>query len=243
MSPVPVTAILVHLFTASGAVCALLATTALLEGAYERMFVWLGIAFVVDAVDGTLARMVRVEERLPRFSGERLDLVIDYVTYVFIPAVALLKGGYLAGGTGIALAALILLSSLFHFSDTESKADDNSFIGFPAVWNLVAFYVFAFDLPGAATAVVVVAGVAMTFVPWRWVHPLRVAALRPLTLAFTALWSAAAIWCVMAGFPAPVGLKAVLLVVALYAVGLSLMWRGPPADEEPEPGGRAGGVR
>ncbi|MDX2198198.1 MAG: phosphatidylcholine/phosphatidylserine synthase [Phycisphaerae bacterium] len=225
----PLSAIAVHLFTATGAVCALLAALAILDGAYERMFVWLGVAFVVDAIDGTFARMVRVAERLPRFSGERLDLVIDYVTYVFIPALALLHAGYLPGIGGGVLAALMLLSALFHFSDTESKAADNSFIGFPAVWNLIAFYVFAFDLSPLGAAAVVVACVVLTFIPWRWVHPLRVASLRGVTLALSALWAAAAIWIVAGGFPAPLGPKLILLAVAAYTLALVVIRRGDPA--------------
>ena len=98
------------------------------------------------------ARKAKVQLWLPRFSGDRLDLVIDYLTYVFVPALALLQAGFLQGAWGLVLAALILLSSLFHFSDTESKADDYSFVGFPAIWNLVAFYVFAFALPPTAAA-------------------------------------------------------------------------------------------
>lgn len=226
VASVPLTAIAVHLFTASGAVCALFAALALMGGAYERMFVWLGVAFVVDAIDGTFARIVRVAERLPRFSGERLDLVIDYVTYVFIPALALLHAGFLPGTAGGILGALILLSSLFHFADTESKAADNSFIGFPAVWNLIAFYVFAFAMPPAFVAAVVVACVTLTFVPWRWVHPLRVVELRKLTLGLSALWAAAAMWIVAGGFPAPLGPKLILLLVAAYALALVALRRG-----------------
>lgn len=227
----PFAAVAVHLFTASGVVCALFATLALMDGAYERMFIWLGVAFVIDAVDGTLARIVRVSERLPRFSGERLDLVIDYVSYVFVPVLALWKAKYLGGNFGLALSAAILLSSLFHFADLRSKAADNSFIGFPAVWNLVAFYVFAFDLSPLIAAAVVTFCVVMTFVPWRWVHPLRVVTLRRLTLAMTALWCIAALWCVMAGFPAGPVVKAVLLLVAAYAIGLSFLWRRAPEQE------------
>ena len=146
----------VHLFTALGAVCGLLAALAAFDGAWERMFAWLGLALVIDGIDGTFARMAHVEERLPRFSGERLDLVVDYVTYVFVPALALLRAGYLTGTGGLVIAALILLSSLYHFSDLASKGEDYSFIGFPAVWNIVAFYVFALSPPGWLTYAVLV---------------------------------------------------------------------------------------
>src|SRR6476469_3483388 len=107
-------AALVHVFTAFGVVCALLATRAVILGSWGQMFAWLGLALVIDGIDGTFARMADVSGRLPRFSGDRLDLVIDYVTYVFVPALALLQAGYLgADVSGVVLASLILLSSLF----------------------------------------------------------------------------------------------------------------------------------
>lgn len=215
-------AALVHLFTALGIVCALFASLAALAAAWEAMFAWLGVALLVDGLDGALARRASVEERLPRFSGERLDLVIDYVTYVFIPALALLQAGFLEGAWGVLLASLILLSSLFHFSDTESKAEDNSFVGFPAVWNLVAFYVFALGLSEGPTAVIVVACVALTFVPLKWAHPLRTSRLWPVTGVAMVLWAVAAAWTLGAGFPGPSPAQAVLLLTAVYGVGLTL---------------------
>ena len=139
-----VAAAAVHVFTGLGIVCALLAARATYAADFEAAFFWLGVAFVIDGVDGMFARKARVKEVLPSFSGETLDLVIDYVTYVFLPALMLLQAGYLSGWTGIVLASLICLSSLYHFSDEGSKADDNCFVGFPAVWNIVAFYIFAF---------------------------------------------------------------------------------------------------
>jgi phosphatidylcholine synthase len=209
-----------HAFTALGSVVALLAMLCVFDGAWERMFGWLGLAFFIDGIDGTFARMARVTERLPRFSGERLDLVVDYLTYVFIPVLALLRAGYLPGALGMALAFAILLTSLFHFADMESKAEDNSFIGFPAIWNIVAFYIFAFGVPFWLAAGIIIAGIAMTFVPWRWVHPLRVVALRPLTLAMTVLWSLAAGWTIAQGFPAGWIAGAVLIVVLGYGLAL-----------------------
>jgi phosphatidylcholine synthase len=212
----------VHLFTALGAVCGLLAALAALDGAWERMFAWLGLALIIDGVDGTFARLAHVEERLPRFSGERLDLVVDYVTYVFVPALALLRAGFLTGTGGVIVAALILLSSLYHFSDLASKGEDYSFVGFPAVWNIVAFYVFALAPPAWLTYAVLLACVVLTFVPMHWVHPLRVTRLRAITLAVTAAWAIAAIAIVWGGFPAPLWCQIVLIIAALYVSGLTL---------------------
>ncbi len=220
-SPWP--AALVHLFTASGIVCGLLATRAVLSGAWEEAFAWLGLALLIDGVDGTLARMADMPTRLPRFSGERLDLVIDYVTYVFVPALALLQAGYLAGAWGVGLAALILLSSLFHFSDMDSKDADHAFVGFPAIWNIVAYYVFALQMAPGIVAIVVLACVGLTFVPMRWAHPLRTKALLPLTLGVVAVWCLAAAWTLWTGFPASLPMQAVLCLCAAYGVGLTLV--------------------
>jgi phosphatidylcholine synthase len=192
------------------------------SGAWEVAFAWLGVAMAIDGIDGTLARRARVQHRLPRFSGDRLDLVIDYVTYVFVPALALLQAGFLAGRSGVILASLILLSSLFHFSDTKSKAGDHSFVGFPAVWNLVAFYVFAFALPQWAAAGLVLVCVALTFVPFKWAHPLRTARLRTITLAAVAVWTLAAAAVLWSGFPAGAWTGALLLLTAGYGIGLTL---------------------
>ncbi len=215
-------AALVHLFTAFGVVCALLAVLAMMNGSWELLFVWLGVAFLIDGIDGVFARIVGVAERLPRFSGDRLDLIIDYVTYVFVPALALVAAGFLPGYAGLTLAALILISSLYHFSDLESKADDLSFVGFPAIWNVVAFYIFAFSVPVFVAMCIVALCIVMTFVPLRWVHPLRVEMLRPVTIFATLAWSAAAAAAVWWGFDAtPLWSQVVLIGVLIYGVALA----------------------
>jgi phosphatidylcholine synthase len=200
-----------------------MATMAVFAGAWEAVFGWLGLALVIDGIDGTFARMAKVEQRLPRFSGDRLDLVIDYVTYVFVPTLALLQAGFLPGYIGLMSAGLILVSSLFHFSDTQSKADDYSFVGFPAIWNAVAFYIFAFGLARWPTVAVVLACVALTFVPLKWAHPLRTPALRLLTALAIALWAVAAASTLLTGFPAGSWERAVLLLTGLYGVALALL--------------------
>lgn len=217
-------AALLHVFTALGAVCALFAAYAIADRAWEMVFIWLGVAFFIDGIDGTFARMLDVKDRLPRFSGETLDLVVDYVTYVFVPVLALRAGGFLEGIPGLALGSFILLSSLYHFSDEGSKAEDLSFVGFPAIWNIVAFYMFAFAVPPNLAALIMLAAACLTFVPTKWVHPLRVVALRPVTMAATVLWSVAAMAAVYYGFAATPGwAMAALLAVAVYGIGLALV--------------------
>jgi phosphatidylcholine synthase len=214
----------VHLFTASGAVCALFAIHAVLNGSYETAFVWLGVALIIDGIDGAFARALDVGRRLPDFSGEKLDLVVDYVTYVFVPALALQLGGYLTGAWGGILAGLILLSSLFHFSHLGSKADDHCFVGFPAVWNVVAFYIFAFAPPGWVVSGIILLCVGLTFVPMRWLHPMRVVQFRAVNIAMCLLWGGAAIWTLSTGFPAHVVAMTVLALAAIYVTGLSVLW-------------------
>ena len=212
----------VHCVTALGVVCALMALRAALAEDWQELFVWLGIALMIDGFDGTLARLTKIGTVLPRFSGERLDLIIDYLTYVFVPALALLFGGFLDGSFGVLLVALILLSSLFHFSDTESKTPDYCFVGFPALWNVVAFYAFALGLPSWLAALVVIGLIVLTFVPWKWAHPMRTPLLRPVTLLVLAAWFGAAALTVWNGFPATPALQGVLIFAAAYMFGLVL---------------------
>ncbi len=224
----------VHIFTALGVVCALMATLAVYDKNAEALFFWLALAFFIDGIDGTLARAVGVKTVLPRFSGERLDLIIDYLTYVFVPALALLAWKFLDGTTGVILAAGICLSSLYHFSDNDSKNKDNCFVGFPAIWNIIAYFIFAIEPANWVTNAVVAVLIVLTFVPMPWVHPVRVKQLRPLTLAGLAAYCGAVIYNVMNGFPAPGWLQAIILAVAIYGSGLAVLWwlRPPSAASD-----------
>lgn len=217
-----IAAIFVHLLTSLGAVLALLAMQAVMAASWEMVFLWLGLAMIVDGIDGPIARAVGVTVRLPRFSGERIDLVVDYLTYVFVPVLALLEAERLPAPAAMALAAAILLSSLFHFADVASKSSDLSFVGFPALWNIVAFYIFALDVGPEAATVLIVLSVTLTFVPLHWVHPVRVTALRPVTLLLTAVWSVAAVLSVATGFPASAPVAWCLVIVVVYGIVVSL---------------------
>jgi phosphatidylcholine synthase len=209
---------LVHLLTASGAALALLALLASASGDWQAMFMWLGLALVVDGIDGPLARRAHVATVLPRFSGARLDLIVDYLTYVAIPAFALARAEILPEGFRLPAAIAILLSSLFHVVDRDSKTKDGYFVGFPAIWNIVCLYLFAFMPPGPLALVVILAFVATTFVPIHYLHPLRVERLRVLTLIVTGLWTLAAIGAVLNPFPSPLWVELLLASSALYFI-------------------------
>jgi phosphatidylcholine synthase len=212
----------VHLLTASGAVLALLALRAAHDGDWQMMFMWLGVALVVDAADGPLARKLDVKTVLPRFSGERLDLIVDYLTYVVVPAYALSEASLLPEAARLPAAAAILLSSLFHVSDMHSKTEEGYFVGFPAIWNIVLLYLFVLGLPPYAALAIVALFVLATFVPILAVHPFRVARLRVLTCLVTLLWGVAAAAAIANPFPSPLWVQALLVATAFYLAGIGL---------------------
>ncbi|PLX39522.1 MAG: phosphatidylcholine synthase [Hyphomicrobiales bacterium] len=185
----------VHLLTASGAAFALLSGLALMQGNIVMAFTWLGVALFVDGVDGPLARRLAISEVLPRWSGAALDFVIDYTTYVFLPALILIAAGVLPSPYDIIAAVLIVVSGALYFADTQMKTADSSFRGFPAVWNVAVFDLLVADLGAIATFSILILLAALTFAPIHFVHPVRVKRWRPLTLTVTALW---AVFCAVA---------------------------------------------
>jgi len=209
-------AVAVHAFTASGAVLGLLALVAASERRFAAVFVWLGLALVVDGIDGTIARRLRVSERLPRYSGDILDLVVDYLTYVVVPVQVLIQAELVPAPLAWPLAAAILVSSAFYFADTAMKTPGGGFRGFPAIWNVAVFLVLVFRLPPAANAAIVAALVAATFAPFVFVHPFRMERLRPLTLGVLAVWMAAAAAAVAANLAPSVPVAVALALATLY---------------------------
>jgi phosphatidylcholine synthase len=212
----------VHLLTATGAVLALLALRAAEASNWQMMFVWLGLALFVDAIDGPLARLVGVTTVLPRFSGERLDLIVDYLTYVAVPAFVLTEAELLPEGARLPAAIAVLLSSLFHVADVNSKTEEGYFVGFPAIWNIVLLYLFALQPEPYVSLAIVGFFVLLTFVPLLAVHPFRVARLRPLTFLVTLLWAGAAAAAVANPFPSPLWVQALLLLTFAYFTGVGL---------------------
>ena len=210
----------IHFLTATGAAFALLALIAAARGDWQSMFVWLGVALIVDTIDGPLARRVGVTRVLPRWSGERLDLIVDFLTYTAVPAFALTQADLLPEAYRLPAGVAVIMSSLFHMADQDSKTKEGYFVGFPAIWNVVCLYLFAFMPPPFVSLAIVAVFVVLTFVPILCVHPFRVAGLRGFSVAVTALWLVAAIGAVANPFPSPLWVKALLAATALCLTGV-----------------------
>lgn len=191
----------IHALTASGALLSFLALLAVEQGRWRLTLLWLGAALVVDGIDGPLARWAGVKWRLPGIDGATLDLVVDYLTYVFVPAILLYRTGLVAAHWDLAAVAAILLSSLYTFARTDMKTEDNFFRGFPAVWNVVVFYLFVLRPEPVTSAVVVAVFAVLTFAPIHFVHPLRVRRYQPWLAIFTALWGLASFALLWPGAP------------------------------------------
>jgi phosphatidylcholine synthase len=186
--PPRIAGFLVHVFTACGAALGLAALFFAIEGQFTVMFAWLGAAFVVDAADGWLARRFDVAMTAPHIDGATLDLVVDFLTYVVVPLVALWRSRLLAPSLAFAVCCVVCAASALYFADKRMKTHDLWFRGFPATWNVLVFYLLVLrPEPLATLAVVVAAGVSM-FAPIVFVHPLRVVRMRAVTLAVTGLW-------------------------------------------------------
>ncbi len=211
-------ALAVHLLTGSGAVFSMLAMLAAVQEAWSLMFLWLVIAFFVDGIDGPLARKYHVKTNAPIFDGVLLDLIIDYLTYVFIPAYALFASGLLPGWTGWFAIIVITYASALYFADTRMKTKDNSFSGFPGCWNMVVLVLFALQ-PSfwISLALVTVLAIAM-FLPIKFVHPVRTQRWRIVTLPMAILWTALAGWAAWIDFHPESWAHIGLVISSLYLV-------------------------
>jgi len=217
----------VHVFTASGTALALLALIAAVNSHWQAMFLCLGAALVVDGVDGAMARRLKVAELLPRWSGDVLDLVVDFLTYVFVPAYAIVAGGLLPEPLAIPAGIVIVVTGALYFADREMKTGDNYFRGFPALWNLIAFYLLVLRPASVVAAATIGLFAVLTFVPIRFVHPFRVRRLRTLTVALLTSWAAFAAVAVKQGLAPEPWISAALCLFAGYFCVIGLL---PPRD-------------
>ena len=217
-----IAALSVHLFTASGAVFAMLSMLAAANHQWSLMFLWLVVAFAVDGIDGPLARRFDVKNYAPRFDGVLLDLIIDYLTYVFIPAFALFQSGLLPGWTGWVTIIIITFASAMYFCDGNMKTKDNSFHGFPGCWNMVALVMFAIQ-PNfwIILSLVTTLAIAM-FLPLKFIHPVRTERWRHASLPITLLWISFAGWAAWVDFSSDPIILWGLTITSLYLISAGL---------------------
>jgi len=209
----------VHVFTAMGAGIALIALLEAVREHWAAMFGWLGVALVIDALDGPMARRLDVERVQPNWSGEVLDLVVDFVTYVFVPAYAITASGLLLPLAAPLLGAGIVISGALYFADRRMKASDNHFRGFPALWNAAAFYLFLLHLSPTVSSLVVAVLIVLTFVPVHVLHPVRVVRWRAFTLSLIAIWAVLAMLTLARDFDVGALVTTGLCAIAAYVVG------------------------
>ena len=218
----------VHLYTASGALAAFGGTVAVFQANYRAAFLWMVFATFVDATDGVLARMARVKERLPTFDGARLDDIVDYLTYVFLPVLLLYHAGDLPRGwVGVAAAGAVLLSSAYGFASLDAKTDDYFFTGFPSYWNIVALYLHVARGGPFLNAAILLALAVMVFVRIGYVYPSRTPALRGLTVALGFIWAAMvlAVVVLMPDVPRLLWIGSLFFPVYYFVLSLTLQAR------------------
>jgi phosphatidylcholine synthase len=213
---------LVHLFTATGAVCAFLSLTAGIDGRLREAFLWLVLSTVIDAADGTLARLARVKERTPQFNGNRLDDIVDYLTFVFLPVLFMYHGALMPYGWDWLVASVVLLSSAYGFGSTDAKTSDHFFTGFPSYWNIVALYLYVADLSPRVNAMIVLALSGLVFVRIGYVYPSRTPVWRTATVVAGVVWGAFLLAIILALPERRTGLLALSLAYPVYYIVLSL---------------------
>lgn len=178
----------VHLFTATGVLTVFMAILATAEGDFRSAMFWLLAAQLIDGVDGTLARRYRVIEVLPNMKGKHIDFVIDFAGYAIVPAYMIHAAGIMADGWSMAMAFLILLTSAIYYGKEGMISEDYYFIGFPVLWNLVAFVLlFVVDLSHWANVITIVVLAVLQFVPIKVAYPSRTRHWRIPTLTVTAV--------------------------------------------------------
>ena len=209
-------ALSVHLLTATGAVLSMFAMLSAVEGKWSLMFLWLVVALIVDGVDGPLARRYEVDKNWPTYDGVLLDLIIDFLTYVFIPAYALFKSGLLPGWTGWIAIIVIVYGSVIYFSDTRMKTKDKSFAGFPACWNMVVLVLFALSPPTWMILAIVIALTVTMFTNLKFIHPTRTKRWRNVSLPVSLLWVLFAGWAAWVDFAPESWAHWGLLLTSLY---------------------------
>lgn len=164
---------LVHAFTASGAYVGVLSLLAIFQEKYIQAFWLMGIAIVIDAVDGMFARRIQIKVAVPRIDGALLDNIVDFFNYTIVPVVFILVSNIIPKGWEYICAFIIILSSAYQFTQVDAKTSDHFFKGFPSYWNIAVFYLFFWQMEPSVNLIVLLVLAALSFIPIKYVYPSR----------------------------------------------------------------------
>ena len=224
-------ALSVHYFTAIGAILAMLAMLAAVDERWDLMFLWLVVAFFVDGLDGPLARKYDVKKFAPEYDGVLLDLIIDYLTYVFIPAYALFVSGLLNGWSGWVCIIVIAFTSVLYFADTRMKTKDNSFAGFPGCWNMLVLVLFSIQPSWQIILITVILLAISMFSNLKFIHPVRTVRWRLISLPIAALWTFLGGYAAWYNFNISGEIKILFVLVTTYLLFAGIIQQVFPKSE------------
>lgn len=209
----------VHVYTASSAVFGLWAVVAVFRHEYRLAIYLMLLCTVIDSTDGALARAVKVRERTPRLDGHMLDMIVDFFSYVMVPACMLVEAEMLPHP---AWAAVPVLASCYQFSQREAKTTDHFFLGWPSYWNVVVMYLWLMQVSPEQSLAWVLGFSTAVFVPLKYLYPSRTPTLRPLSLSILGAWVFGFSWIAVRPDPDPFWLR-VSLLCPIYYMGFSLL--------------------
>ena len=224
-------AFLVHYFTAVGAILAMLAMLAAVDERWDLMFLWLVVAFFVDGLDGPLARKYEVKKFAPEYDGVLLDLIIDYLTYVFIPAYALFVSGLLNGWSGWVCIIIIAFTSVLYFADTRMKTRDNSFAGFPGCWNMLVLVLFSVQPSWQLILAIVILLAISMFTNLKFIHPVRTVRWRLLSLPISIMWTLLGAYAAWNNFDMLIETKILFVLASVYLLFAGIVQQAFPQAE------------
>ena len=180
--------ILVHLLTGFGIIAGYFALIAVMNNNQKEAFLWLGLAFLIDSIDGTLARKFNVKKNLPNIDGKMLDSIIDFFNYVIIPSIMIYWFRYVPDQFSVLIPAILIFISIYSYVNLNILTNDNYYNGFPAIWNVIVLYFYIFGTSQNVNLILLTLLIFLKFSPLKCIHPLRVKRFKNLSIIFAIIW-------------------------------------------------------
>ena len=178
----------IHFLTCSGLIAGFISLINIFENNQVEAFLWLGVALIIDAIDGSLARKFEVSKNVKNIDGKMLDSVIDFFNYIIIPSIMIYWFDIVPMYFEIVIPSIILVISAISYSNNNLMSLDNFYKGFPCIWNILLLYIYFFDFNSITNLFLISFCIILKFIPLKYVHPLRVKKYKIQSIIFMALW-------------------------------------------------------